>query len=72
MEVKKEGEGMNEDQKGRGCAAPDREPLAPGTSKRQRLGRESLAVGVRDAIYEEIEVGAKTTRLGVISYGTPF
>ncbi len=73
MEGKEEGEEMDEDRKGRGCAAPDREPRAcSGTSKRQRLGGGLLAVGVRDAIYEEIEVGAKTTRFGVVSYGTPF
>ena len=43
-----------------------------GVRKRRRLESEALGHGVREAIYEEIEVGRKTTRFGVVANGTPF
>lgn len=42
------------------------------TEKRRRLEGEALGHGVREAIYEEIEVGQKATRFGVVAFGTPF
>lgn len=42
------------------------------TDKRRRIESSSLGVGVREAITEEIQVGRKKCRFGIVSRGTPF
>ena len=65
--------GVGRKRKEEGGAAPGlQQPSTSRFGKRQRLEGEDLGRGVREAIYEEIAVGRKSTRFGVVSVGTPF
>ena len=44
----------------------------PTEGKRRRLEGAALGVGVREAIYEEIVMGRKAVRFGVVTSGTPY
>ncbi len=44
----------------------------PTEGKRRRLEGAALGVGVREAIYEEIVMGRKEVRFGVVTSGTPY